>query len=101
MLELLELCGFDEREGQLQLPRMQKAFARLGITEDDIRTAKERLHLYYDMELPGVRRMMGVLLKDMVDIVLLRTRVRERSSIRAWRRGSRSLARPSTPTPKT
>ena len=72
MLELLELCGFDEREGQLQLPRMQKAFARLGITEDDIRTAKDRLHLYYDMELSGVRRMMGVLLKDMVDIVLLR-----------------------------
>ena len=72
MLELLELCGFHEREGQLQLPRMQEAFARLGIAEDDIRTAKDRLHLYYDMELSGVRRMMGVLLKDIVDIVLLR-----------------------------
>jgi len=72
MLELLELCGFDPGERQVQLPRMQEAFARLGLSEDDIQTAKERLHTYYDMELSGVRRMMGVLLKDMTDIVLLR-----------------------------
>jgi benzoyl-CoA reductase/2-hydroxyglutaryl-CoA dehydratase subunit BcrC/BadD/HgdB len=72
MFELLRLCGFDEGERQAQLPRMQQAFARLGLTEDDVATAKERLHLYYDMELSGVRSMMGVLLKDMVDIMLLR-----------------------------
>lgn len=72
MRDLLELLGFDERAVQVQLPRMQVAFARLGLTDDDIETAKERLHLYYDMQLSGVRRMMGVLLKDMIDIVLLR-----------------------------
>lgn len=70
--ELLELCGFDEQEKQTQLPRIQETFSRLGITEDDIQTAKERLHLYYDMDLLGARRMMGILLKDMAGIVLLR-----------------------------
>ncbi len=72
MRELLELCGFDEQEARAQLPRIQETFARLGISEDDIQTAKERLHVYYDMDLSGVRRMMGFLLKDMADIVLLR-----------------------------
>ena len=72
MLELLELCGFDQGERQVQLPRMQTVFARLGITETDVQTAKDRLHLYYDMDASGVRRMMGGLLKDMADIVLLR-----------------------------
>ena len=38
--ELLELCGFDEQEKQTQLPRIQETFSRLGITEDDIQTAK-------------------------------------------------------------
>jgi benzoyl-CoA reductase/2-hydroxyglutaryl-CoA dehydratase subunit BcrC/BadD/HgdB len=72
MLELLQLCGFEQRERPAQLPRMEEAFARLGITEDDVQTAKDRLHTYYDMDLSGIRRMMGVLLKDMTDIVLLR-----------------------------
>lgn len=72
MLELLELCGFDEQGKETQLPRMQEAFARLGITESDIQTAKERLRTYYDMDLKGVRRVMGTLLKDMTDTVLLR-----------------------------
>lgn len=70
--ELLDLCGFDAREMQVQLPRIQETFSRLGITQDDIQTGKERLHVYYDMELWSVRRIMGLLLKDMADIVLLR-----------------------------
>ena len=72
MHELLELCGFDEQERRVQLPRLQETFSRLGITDGDIQTAKERLHLYFDMELQGVRRMLGGLLKDMADVVLLR-----------------------------
>ncbi len=72
MRELLELCGFDEQESQVQLPRIQETFARLGITEDDIETGKERLNTYYDMDLRGVRKVMGVLLKDLADIVLMR-----------------------------
>ena len=72
MHEFLELLGFDEKERQIQLPRISEVFSRLGITEADIETAKARLHLYFDMDLQGVRRMMGFLLKDMTDTVLLR-----------------------------
>jgi benzoyl-CoA reductase/2-hydroxyglutaryl-CoA dehydratase subunit BcrC/BadD/HgdB len=72
MLELLELCGFDEVERRAQLPRVQAALDRVGLTDDDIQTAKDRLHLYFDTELSGVRMIMGGLLKDMTDIMLLR-----------------------------
>ena len=42
------------------------------MTAADIEVAKGRMTTYYDMELRGVRRLMGVFLKDFCDIVLMR-----------------------------
>ena len=36
MLELLELCGYEAHEMESELPRVQKAFTKLGITDEDI-----------------------------------------------------------------
>ena len=78
MREFLALCGFDERESAALLPRVQQVFARLGLTADDVEVAKGRMTTYYDMELRGVRRLMGIFLKDFCNIVLMRDDGRER-----------------------
>jgi hypothetical protein len=78
MHEFLELCGFDDKESAAFLPRVQDVFARMGLTADDVEVAKRRLTTYYDMELRGVRRLMGLFLKDFCNIVLMREDGRER-----------------------
>ena len=78
MREFLGLCGFDERESRALLPRVQKVFSRLGLTAEDVEVARSRMTTYYDMELQGVRRLMGIFLKDFCNIVLMRDDGRER-----------------------
>ena len=43
MIELLEMCGFEADEVETELPRIEKAFTKLGITADDIERGKQRL----------------------------------------------------------
>jgi len=43
MIELLKLCGFQEQEIEAELPRVDKAFAKLGINTEDIERGKQRL----------------------------------------------------------
>jgi benzoyl-CoA reductase/2-hydroxyglutaryl-CoA dehydratase subunit BcrC/BadD/HgdB len=78
MLEFLALCGFDEQESRAHLPRVREVFARLGIAGEDVERAKIRLNTYYDMELQGVRKLMGIFLRDLCNIVLMRDDGRER-----------------------
>lgn len=78
MLEFLAMCGFDERESEEQLPRVQEVFARLGLTDDDVQRAKTRMTTYYDMDLVGVRKLWGVVLKNVCDTVLMRDDGREK-----------------------
>ena len=47
MNELLKLCGFREQELDDQLPRVEKAFNKLGITTEDIERGEKRLKKYY------------------------------------------------------
>ena len=70
MLEMLALCGYEDHEMEPELPRVKKAFARLGITNEDISRGKERLNTYYDIELKGVRKIIGLFLREMVNITL-------------------------------
>jgi benzoyl-CoA reductase/2-hydroxyglutaryl-CoA dehydratase subunit BcrC/BadD/HgdB len=72
MVELLELCGFEPKEIVSELPRIEKVFNKLGITAEDIERGKQRLTKYYDMELKGVRKMIRLLVKDVVNTVLAR-----------------------------
>ncbi|MEJ2740860.1 MAG: 2-hydroxyacyl-CoA dehydratase family protein, partial [Dehalococcoidia bacterium] len=72
MIELLTLCGFEASEIESQLPRIEKAFQRLGITAGDIERGKQRLKKYYDIELEGIRKAIGLSVKDVVDTILAR-----------------------------
>jgi hypothetical protein len=72
MREFLKLCGFETGDIEKELPRIEKAFDRLGLTPGDIEKGKQRLHKYYDIDLQGVRRAIGLSLLEVVDTVLAR-----------------------------
>jgi len=72
MIELLKLCGFEEREIESELPRVEKAFHRLGITAEDIELGKQRLTKYYDVELQGIRKAFRLCVREVIDSVLAR-----------------------------
>ncbi len=72
MMELLKLCGFKAQEIKSELPRVEKAFNRLGITAEDIERGRQRLIKYYDIELEGVRKALRLCLLELVNTVLAR-----------------------------
>ena len=72
MIELLKLCGFQEQEIDSQLPRVEKAFNKLGITAEDIEQGKQRLTKYYDVELEGVRKVFRLCLRELVNALLVK-----------------------------
>jgi len=72
MREFLELCGYEPFEIQTESARVSAALARVGVTEEDLDTGKRRLATYYDLELVGVRKVLGLLLKEFTNIVLAR-----------------------------
>lgn len=78
MKELLGLCGYKEEELEKELPRVKKVFERLGIAEEDLAIGKERIRRFYDVELSGIRRLLGIFLKELVRLVLAREEGKER-----------------------
>lgn len=72
MIELLKLCGFEEQEIESELPRVEKAFNKLGITVEDIERGKQRLTKYYDVELKGVRKALRLIVRELVNALLVR-----------------------------
>jgi benzoyl-CoA reductase/2-hydroxyglutaryl-CoA dehydratase subunit BcrC/BadD/HgdB len=72
MMELLELCGFEGDEAAAKLPRIERAFHKLGITTEDIERGTQRLNRYYAIELRGIRKILRLLVKNMVNTVLAR-----------------------------
>jgi len=72
MIDLLTWCGYEAREIESGLPRLEKAFKLLGIDSSDIDLGKKRLKTYYDMELLSVRTAVGLCIKNAVDTVMAR-----------------------------
>jgi benzoyl-CoA reductase/2-hydroxyglutaryl-CoA dehydratase subunit BcrC/BadD/HgdB len=70
MRELLGLCGYEAHEIESELPRVRKAFDRLGISGEDIVRGKQRLAMYYNVELKGVRKLLGLYVRELVRITL-------------------------------
>lgn len=70
--EFLSLCGFNPDEIKKEWPRINKAFALLEIGEEDIDRAKEKIKKYLDIELLGMRKVLGIWLKELIDMVLAR-----------------------------
>ncbi|MDO8490962.1 MAG: 2-hydroxyacyl-CoA dehydratase family protein [Dehalococcoidia bacterium] len=71
---LLELCGYTPAEIDAALPDVNKVFDRLGLTQADVLRAQERIKRYYQPELEGMRKVMGVYMRELVDLVLARER---------------------------
>lgn len=72
MDELLLLCGYEQNELERELPRVTEAFTRLGITDEDISRGKERVKTYFDVELMGIRKLLGMFIRELVNMVLAR-----------------------------
>jgi len=70
--ELFKLCGFEQNEIERERPRIDKAFNILGIEKEDIKRGEQRLKQYLDIELLGVRRFVGIWMRELVNLVLAR-----------------------------
>jgi len=67
--DFLRLTGFEEAEMPKYLPEWRKASAKLGLTEDDVRFAtEERIPAHFAVELEGVRKILGCLIKEAIDL---------------------------------
>ena len=68
--DLLTLCGFEGTEIKKEMPRFETAFDIVGLGEDDIERGIKRINLFFDTELNGIRKILGVWMKEMVNLVL-------------------------------
>jgi hypothetical protein len=68
--ELLTLCGFEPEEIERERPRIERAFERFGINDEDVKRGESRIREYYAIELEGVRKLLGVWMKEMIDLAL-------------------------------
>jgi len=68
--EFLSLCGFEPEEIKREAPRIDKAFSILEIGPDDVNRAKGRIEDFFDIELLGMRKVLGLWLKELTDMVL-------------------------------
>ena len=69
--EFLTLCGFEPEEIEKESPRIEKAFKILELTPEDVEQARGRL-LKWDLELMGVRKFLGIGIKQLVAGALAR-----------------------------
>ncbi len=70
--QLLELCGLEPEEIKKELPRIERAFQKWGITDKDIARAESRIKKYFDYRLRGMRKFLGLWLMEFVDLTLAR-----------------------------
>jgi benzoyl-CoA reductase/2-hydroxyglutaryl-CoA dehydratase subunit BcrC/BadD/HgdB len=68
--ELLRLCGYEPEEIERERPRIEKTFEKLEFNRNDLDRGEERVRYYYDIELHSVRKMLGLWLKSLIDLVL-------------------------------
>jgi hypothetical protein len=70
--ELFKLCGYSEEEIKEERGRIEKAFQILGIEKKDIKGAERRITENFDIKLEGVRKLLGVWMKELICLVLAR-----------------------------
>jgi len=68
--EILKLCGFDVEEIDSERVRIEKAFQRLEIGPEDMKPAESWIRQNHEVELMGVRKLLGLWLKELIDLVL-------------------------------
>jgi len=70
--EFLKLCGYEPEEIERERPRIEKTFEKLELTTEDISRGERRVSQYFDVELKGVRKILGLWIKSLIDLVLAR-----------------------------
>ena len=65
-----KLCGFNEDELKRESSRIDKAFQRLGIGEEDVRWGEDRIQTFYNVEFESVRKLLGVWMKELIALAL-------------------------------
>lgn len=70
--EFLNLCGFEPEEISREEERVTRAFRILEIGNDDVEKATKRVREFFDIGLLGMRKVLGVYVKELVDMVLAR-----------------------------
>jgi hypothetical protein len=68
--EYFDTLGFDPVEVEKELPRIKKAFAKLGVTTEDLRICQKRLSEALDLSLAGVRKCLQVFFNETINLVL-------------------------------
>lgn len=68
--QLFKLCGFEDAEIERERPRINKALKKLEIDAEDCQRAEDRVKKYFSLDLIGVRKCLGLGLKELVDLVL-------------------------------
>lgn len=67
--EFLSLTGFEENEVAEYLPELRQACEKLSLNEDDVRYAtKEWIPTQFDTELESVRKSLGCIVREGVDL---------------------------------
>jgi len=67
--EFLRLTGFEDAEIPEYLPEWRRASQKLGLTENDVEFAtKEWIPAHFGVELEGVRKVLGCLIKEAIDL---------------------------------
>ena len=68
--ELLLLCGYEQEEIDEERGRIDETFRRLGLGDSDYKNGIERVNKYYQVEMLGVRKLLGAYLKELTDVIL-------------------------------
>jgi hypothetical protein len=74
---LFKLCGFDDEQIKQDAPRIEKTFKNWGITEEDVHRAEARIQKYYATQFEGVRKLIGVWMKEFMCLTLAREECRK------------------------
>ncbi len=68
--ELLKICGFENEEINREKHRIEKAFQKLELGLKDMKRAEIWVRQNHEVELMGVRKLLGAWLKELIDLVL-------------------------------
>ncbi len=71
-MKLLELCGFAPDEIKREQERIDRVFEKLALTPEDILQAEKRVKKNFDVSLTGIRKCLGIWMKQLIDLVLAR-----------------------------
>lgn len=69
---LLEMCGFEAQDIRQEKPRIEKTFQILHMGEKEIAAAEKRVRELYSIELPSVRMMLKVWIKELIALMMAR-----------------------------